>query len=43
MSMGSLPPFEMAMRAWEAGDMRLYEACQADRKRLAALARAAYE
>ena len=40
---GELTPFEMAMRAWEAGDMKLYGACQADRKRLAALARAAYE
>ena len=39
---GELTPFEMAMRAWEAGDMKLYEACQADRKRLARLARAAY-
>ena len=40
---GELTPFEMAMRAWDAGDMKLYEACQADRKRLATLARAAYE
>ena len=40
---GELTPFEMAMRAWDAGDMKLYEACQADRRRLAALARAAYE
>ncbi len=40
---GELTPFEMAMRAWEVGDMKLYEACQADRKRLATLARAAYE
>ena len=40
---GETTPFEMAVRAWEAGDMKLYEACRADRKRLAALARAAYE